>query len=469
MAAKEILSGLLDRQDSGYTFKNIAADFFRGNTNDKKRARNVMIGSMLLNAKEMSMQNNVIKNLKDNERQRTYDLANVTAKWEKYDELMKADEAYKADPFYFRDKAKEKYNQVWGNKDLNMNLKANKDFMNQEIDDYERALKNLHEEKIKTGNIDKRLTKEQFFKPFEDYYTTRQEDISAPKNLSIVHNAWNRVTKGKQTPLTESEIASQRSTATRSAFDYLLDPSVVSKTEQIERERDSSTVTYTKEEAQRFIVDTMAPTDPARGLALREFDFSKKTQWTENDLTLYTVAAQTDFNAILEKNRVVNDAFDKVWMQENNVEEVPRTNSKEYLSYYLQKQNNLDEANGTGNAEVRELRSNIFELEEVKQSIANSKFANNPQEHPLYPVQKKLESDIKLAGVDKLTFQMFNFVQAKLLDPIDGEIIKSNIRSEAKKTAGYDPDIAYEYETLNQYISENVSELVAGYETILNQ
>lgn len=469
MAAKEILSGLLDRQNSGYTFKNIAADFFRGNTNDKKRARNVMIGSMLLNAKEMSMQNNVIKNLQDNERQRTYDLANVTAKWEKYDELMKADEAYKADPFYFRDKAKEKYNQVWGNKDLNMNLKANKDFMNQEIDDYERALKNLHEEKIKTGNIDKRLTKEQFFKPFEDYYTTRQEDISAPKNLSIVHNAWNRVTKGKQTPLTESEIASQRSTATRSAFDYLLDPSVVSKTEQIERERDSSTVTYTKEEAQRFIVDTMAPTDPARGLALREFDFSKKTQWTENDLTLYTVAAQTDFNAILEKNRVVNDAFDKVWMQENNVEEVPRTNSKEYLSYYLQKQNNLDEANGTGNAEVRELRSNIFELEEVKQSIANSKFANNPQEHPLYPVQKKLESDIKLAGVDKLTFQMFNFVQAKLLDPIDGEIIKSNIRSEAKKTAGYDPDIAYEYETLNQYISENVSELVAGYETILNQ
>ena len=155
-------------------------------------------------------------------------------------------------------------------------------------------------------------------------------------------------------------------------------------------------------------------------------------------------------------------------MQENNVEEVPRTNSEEYLSYYLQKQNNLDEANGTGNAEVRELRSNIFELEEVKQSIANSKFANNPQEHPLYPVQKKLESDIKLAGVDKLTFQMFNFVQAKLLDPIDGEIIKSSIRSEAKKTAGYDPDIAYEYETLNQYISENVSELVSGYETILN-
>ena len=468
MAAKEILSGLLDRQDSGYTFKNIAADFFRGNTNDKKRARNVMIGSMLLNAKEMSMQNNVIKNLEENERQRTYDLANVTSKWEKYDELMKADEAYKADPFYFRDKAKEKYNQVWGNKDLNMNLQENKDFMQKEIEDYERALKNLHEQKIKTGDIDKRLTKEQFFKPFEDYYTTRQADIAAPKNLSIVHSAWNRLTKGKQTPLTEAEITAKRGTATRSAFDYLLDPSVVSKTEQIERERDSSTVTYTKEEAQRFIVDTMAPTDPARGKALREFDFSKKTQWTENDLTLYTVASQTDFNAILEKNRVVNDAFDKVWMQENNVEEVPRTNSEEYLSYYLQKQNNLDEANGTGNAEVRELRSNIFELEEVKQSISNSKFADNPQEHPLYPVQKKLESDIKLAGVDKLTFQMFNFVQAKLLDPIDGEIIKSSIRSEAKKTAGYDPDIAYEYETLNQYISENVSELVSGYETILN-
>lgn len=468
MAAKEILSGLLSRQDSSGTFKDIAADFFSGRSNDKKRARNVMIGSMLLGAKEMSMQNNVIKNLEENERQRTYDLANVTSKWEKYDELMKADEAYKADPFYFRDKAKEKYNQVWGNKDLNMNLQENKDFMQKEIEDYERALKNLHEQKIKTGDIDKRLTKEQFFKPFEDYYTTRQADIAAPKNLSIVHSAWNRLTKGKQTPLTEAEITAKRGTATRSAFDYLLDPSVVSKTEQIERERDPSTVTYSKEEAQRFIVDTMAPTDPARGKALREFDFSKKTQWTENDLTLYTVAAQTDFNAILEKNRVINNAFDATWKEENNVTEIPKTNSEEYLSYYLQKQNNLDEANGTGSAEVRELRSNIFELEEMKQTISNSKFADNPQEHPLYPVQKKLESDIKLAGVDKLTFQMFNFVQAKLLDPLDGPIIKSSIRSEAKKERDYDPDIAYEYETLNQYISENVSELVSGYETILN-
>ena len=468
MAAKEILSGLLSRQDSSGTFKDIAADFFSGRSNDKKRARNVMIGSMLLGAKEMSMQNNVIKNLEENERQRTYDLANVTSKWEKYDELMKADEAYKADPFYFRDKAKEKYNQVWGNKDLNMNLQENKNFMQKEIEDYERALKNLHEQKIKTGDIDKRLTKEQFFKPFEDYYTTRQADIAAPKNLSIVHSAWNRLTKGKQTPLTEAEITAKRGTATRSAFDYLLDPSVVSKTEQIERERDPSTITYSKEEAQRFIVDTMAPTDPARGKALREFDFSKKTQWTENDLTLYTVAAQTDFNAILEKNRVINNAFDATWKEENNVTEIPKTNSEEYLSYYLQKQNNLDEANGTGSAEVRELRSNIFELEEMKQTISNSKFADNPQEHPLYPVQKKLESDIKLAGVDKLTFQMFNFVQAKLLDPLDGPIIKSSIRSEAKKERDYDPDIAYEYETLNQYISENVSELVSGYETILN-
>jgi len=468
MAAKEILSGLLSRQDSGGTFKDIAADFFSGRSNDKKRARNVMIGSMLLGAKEMSMQNNVIKNLEENERQRTYDLANVTSKWEKYDELIKADEAYKADPFYFRDKAKEKYNQVWGNKDLNMNLQENKDFMQKEIEDYERALKNLHEQKIKTGDIDKRLTKEQFFKPFEDYYTTRQADIAAPKNLSIVHSAWNRLTKGKQTPLTEAEITVKRGTATRSAFDYLLDPSVVSKTEQIERKRDPSTVTYSKEEAQRFIVDTMAPTDPARGKALREFDFSKKTQWTENDLTLYTVAAQTDFNSILEKNRVINNAFDATWKEENNVTEIPKTNSEEYLSYYLQKQNNLDEANGTGSAEVRELRSNIFELEEMKQTISNSKFADNPQEHPLYPVQKKLESDIKLAGVDKLTFQMFNFVQAKLLDPLDGPIIKSSIRSEAKKERDYDPNIDYEYETLNQYISENVSELVSGYETILN-
>ena len=119
-------------------------------------------------------------------------------------------------------------------------------------------------------------------------------------------------------------MATKRKTATRGAFDYLLDPSVVSKTEQIERERDTSTVTYSKEEAQRFIVDNMAATDPARGKALREFDFSNKKQWTENDLTLFTVTAQTDFNPILEKNRVVNAAFDSTWMQENNVQVTPK-------------------------------------------------------------------------------------------------------------------------------------------------
>ena len=189
----------------------------------------------------------------------------------------------------------------------------------------------------------------------------------------------------------------------------------------------------------------MAPTDPARGKALREFDFSNKKQWTENDLTLFTVTAQ-----------------------ENSVEKTPKADSDEYLNYYLQKQNNLDEANGVGNPEDRQLRTNIFELENIKKSIENSKFANTPKEHPLYVVQQKLESDIKLAGVDKITFQMFNFVQAKLLDPIDGQIIRAQVRSEAKKTEGYNPEVSYEYETLNQYIGENVSDLMSGFEYILN-
>jgi hypothetical protein len=470
MAGKEILSGLLTRQNQGSTggtFKDIAADFFSGSSNDSKRRRNVLIGTALWGAKESSMQNNVMKNLQENETQRTFELAGLTQKWDKYNELMTADEAYKADPFYFKDKATAKYNTVWSEKGLNMNLDKNKEFRKQEISDYEKALINLHETKIKTGDFNAKMTKEQFFKPFEDYYRNKQEDTAAPKNISIIHNVWDKITGKRKAPVSEQELINQKNTATRNSLNFLVSPDVVSRTEQIERERDTSTITYTKEEAQRFIVDNLAPTDPARGKALREFDFSSKTQWTENDLTLYTVAAQTDFNAILETNRVVNDAFDKTWKKENNVKEVPSSNSDEYLMYYLEKQNNLDIANGSKSDETQ-LRSNIFELAEVENQIDNSKYSNNPTEHPLYIVKKKLESDIKLAGVDKLTFQMFNFVQAKLLDPVDGLIVKADIRSEAKKMKGYDPEVSYTYETLNQYITENVSDLISGYDSIMN-
>ena len=150
MAAKDILSGLLSRQNqggTGGTFKDIAADYFSGSSSDSKRRRNVMIGTMLFGAKETAMQNKVLKNLQANETQRTFDMANVTAKWDKYNELMTADAAFKADPYYFNDKAKDKYNKVWGDKSLNMNLQENKDFRAKEIEDYERALKTLHLEK----------------------------------------------------------------------------------------------------------------------------------------------------------------------------------------------------------------------------------------------------------------------------------------------------------------------------------
>ena len=93
MAAKEILSGLLTRQNqdnTGGTFKDIAADFFSGSSNDNKRRRNVMIGTALWGAKESSMQNNVLKNLQENETQRTFELAGLTQKWDKYNKLIQS-------------------------------------------------------------------------------------------------------------------------------------------------------------------------------------------------------------------------------------------------------------------------------------------------------------------------------------------------------------------------------------------
>ena len=87
--------------------------------------------------------------------------------------------------------------------------------------DRAKAAQAMHESKIQNPafeGIDKRMTKEEFFKPFEDYYVSRQQAITAPKELSIVHKAWDYIGGKKKDELSPQEIEANKNKALRGSF-----------------------------------------------------------------------------------------------------------------------------------------------------------------------------------------------------------------------------------------------------------
>tara|TARA_R100000697_G_scaffold26864_1_gene35404 strand:+ start:341 stop:1675 length:1335 start_codon:yes stop_codon:yes gene_type:complete len=235
----------------GSSFADIASAYITGNRKSDNRARNVLFASLLFNAKESRMQSNVLKQLKELEREKTFEQSNVTAKWNAYNKLMTEDEAYKNNPNHFRLKAEAEFNRV--NPNFKLDTESQRKFRETEVSEYETAMLNLHNEKLKTGDVKKRLTKEQFFKPFEDYYVSEQERISAPKNVSLVHKAWDYVTGDRKQELTKTQRETAKNTATQASFEKLLKGDVFNGEEAIKLARDPNEFDFTQQEAILYI------------------------------------------------------------------------------------------------------------------------------------------------------------------------------------------------------------------------
>ena len=145
-------------KESGSSWSDIASAYFTKGEKKDKKARNILLASLFFNAREARMQSNVVKNLEELERQKTFDNAQVTNRWNAYNTLMDNDAAFKKDPNYFKIQAEAEFARKNPNFDLSTQDARNT--RTQEILDYEQALKDLHMEKLKTGNVGKRLSKE---------------------------------------------------------------------------------------------------------------------------------------------------------------------------------------------------------------------------------------------------------------------------------------------------------------------
>ena len=420
--AQDILKNLLDKSGSGFNVGELLGTYLSSTGKRNNRMRNILGLTTLFGLKEDSMRSNALKNLKENERLKVFDQAKVTNRWNAYDTLMKEDEAYRKNPNHFMIQGEAEFAKLNPNFDLSTEDARKK--RAKEINDWALNAKTLHESKIQNPafeGMDKRMTKEEFFKPFEDYYVSRQQAITAPKELSIVHKAWDYLGGKKKDELSPQEIEANKNKALRGSFGFLLDPTEVRDGAEIELFRDPNAFTLTKLEAQSRIIESVKDADLQRSL-IRNLN---KNTYTTNELKSAMIVGSTNFDPILEKVSQAQSTFDTLWKQENT--KVPLKDDNNYNSYILRRTNYVEERSGLGDKDTIELRKKIYLLEDLKNKNVGEKD----------PVRKALEAEIKVAGINKVTLTLFNTVLAELSDPLtsaylEREGIKSEVYAENK-------------------------------------
>lgn len=397
MADKDYTSLL--GKSSGTSWGEIAGAYLSGGRKKDNRARNVMLATLFFNAKEANMQSRVMKNLQEMERQKIFDNAQMTDKWNAYNSLMDDDAAFKENPNYFRLQAEARFaknnpNYPSGAKLLQSEI----DFKNKEVTDLEEALKNLHIEKIKSGNVNKRLSKQEFFKPFEDYYVSKQEQIAAPGNVSLVHKAWNKLTnKNDKQTLTNIQKENQRNEAIRNNFGYLLNPDEITGDAAIAQYKPLE-MTITKTEAANQILSSIENQDIARNLVTG----LKQKQYSRTELQDYITLNVVDFNPYIQKYQKAYQAYDARFYADKDV---PVEGDKGYKEYIIQRNAYADRVTGQGDKVTAQITSDLYTLKELKV---------NPEENA--ELINAIEARISGYTTSAKDTAIFNIVAAHIAD-----------------------------------------------------
>ena len=195
MADKDFTS-LLGR-DSNVSFADIAGSYLSGGRKKDNRARNVLLATLFFNAKEAQMQSKVLKNLKENEKNYTYDKLKLTETLNNREALLLDNKGYEdKGRDYFFIKAKNDYNAKYDGLGIDFknytNLQEKLKDINEMADEYEKNhlanMKNI--ERSEEGRI---LTKEELLSDIDKYYANKQKMIAAPENISLVHKGFKKL------------------------------------------------------------------------------------------------------------------------------------------------------------------------------------------------------------------------------------------------------------------------------------
>mgnify|MGYP003143688634 FL=1 len=195
----DFLKSLLDKNTGSQTGELIGA--FLSNRNKKdNRARNVLLASLFFNAKEANMQGRVQKNLEELERQKTLEVAKLNNQWTKRVNLSNQYENIQKNGAlnYYRADAEKAFDDAHSQEKELMSLqggdiaKYKLDWMTDYSDKQEKEFMDTY------NKLDKSITtKEEFTKPYMDYYLAQRDKIASPANVSLVHKAFSKIGIGK--------------------------------------------------------------------------------------------------------------------------------------------------------------------------------------------------------------------------------------------------------------------------------
>jgi len=195
----DFLKSLLDKNTGSQTGELIGA--YLSNTGKKdNRARNVLLASLFFNSKEANMQGKVQKNLEELERQKTLEVAKLNNQWTKRVDLLNQYENIQKNGAlnYYRADAEKAFDDAHSQEKELMSLQGG-DIAKYKLDWMTDYSDKQEKEFMQTYNkLDKSITtKEEFTKPYMDYYLAQRDKIASPANVSLVHKAFSKIGIGK--------------------------------------------------------------------------------------------------------------------------------------------------------------------------------------------------------------------------------------------------------------------------------
>jgi len=403
---------LLGRKDVSYL--DLARGAFGQSKKQRKRNRLGMAGLFLMDLWEANKLSKVNKNLEALEDQKVFEQAGVQKRWDAYSKLVEDEKAFKKDNNYFYSQAEAEFNRL--NPEYDMTLQSQRDARKQEVADYQKRLEEIHREKINTGNIDLKMTEEQFMKPFNDYYKSRKEDVMDPRNRSAVHQVLGVFGLGnKRRAELDEKIKTEKAFLDKRKNDlgYLINPDEISGKASIEVYRDPSMFTLTNNEAKlRVIQGIKDPIQQQQVLrSITEENISSTA--LENKI----ISQSINFNPEIAKARQAGETFDALYLQREGRDAIP-TSGDDLINYRMQRQDYIDSKTGMGDETSRQIRKIIYSIDQANKT-------GQPQE-----VIAGLQNQLRSFTTDKVRENFITTIIGSLSDPLVEAKVNSMIEDD---------------------------------------